>query len=779
VSEIDSILLPAQNEILERVATGAALHETMGALSSLVEQLVPGVQCRIEIDAGATAPDDARAVPIAEGGRFLLAGKPENATRLGTVIEKLTPLARLILAHERQGRALAAADERFESLTANVPGVVYQRRVGPDGDIRYTYISSGATDLFGVSPEEIIANPQALFDRHGPSYRENFRERLLAASRDLTMWDVEATIITPDGRRKFTHAIARPQREPDGSVIWNGLILDATRIKEAELAAAAAERRTREAIVESISQGFVLYDINDLLVTCNSHYLNLYPRLRGRIQPGDRYEDIIAAETGHFVDGPERPAIAERIALHGSSSHVAEHRLPGDRWILINERRTLDGGTVAIHTDVTELRRREMQLREANAAAERANHELRETNRQLDIALENMSQGITLFDPEGRLLVANRCYAELFGVKDVAAGMTREELLGPERHLLIDESNAERRMRKGSTFVVALEDGRKIEVFRQRLSEGGAVETFADISARSAAERRLIESEERLRERVIELLSTRRRLEQQSAELQKLAESLARARDEAEAANRSKSEFLANMSHELRTPLNAIIGFSEIMKNQLMGPIGTPRYVDYVNDIHCTASHLLEIINQILEFSRVEAGQLRLQERPVDLKTVIRACVRIIGERARNAGVDITVEIARDLPIVHADEQLMNQMLINLLTNAVKFTPKGGRATIRAERDADGSIALLVSDTGIGIAERDLRRVMEHFGQADGSLARRYEGTGLGLPLVKSFVEMHGGTFALESQVGVGTTAVIRLPADRVLEPGEQVEKVA
>jgi PAS domain-containing protein len=345
--EIDSVVLEAQCELLERASGGGDVPEMLGKLTSLLERLAPGARCRIVDTTRTELPTGARHFPISDGRTLIIereggADQPRDAL----LAAKLLPLAKLLLAHQRQAQALISADERFASLAANVPGVVYQRRVSPGGDIRYTYVSPGAADLFGVPPEEIVANPKALFDRHAPSYSENFRERLLTASRDLTMWDVEATIITPDGRRKFTHAIARPQREPDGSVIWNGLILDATRIKEAELAAAAAERRTREAIIESISQGFVLYDAADRLVTCNSQYLNLYPNLRGKIQPGDAYEAIIVAETGHFAKGSEQPSVANRLELHRSSSHAAEHRLPGDRWILVNERRTLDGGTV-------------------------------------------------------------------------------------------------------------------------------------------------------------------------------------------------------------------------------------------------------------------------------------------------------------------------------------------------------------------------------------------------------------------------------------------------
>lgn len=241
------------------------------------------------------------------------------------------------------------------------------------------------------------------------------------------------------------------------------------------------------------------------------------------------------------------------------------------------------------------------------------------------------------------------------------------------------------------------------------------------------------------------------------------------AKAKAEVANRVKTDFLANMSHELRTPLNAIMGFSELLKTQLLGPLGHQSYVEYAADIHHSAAHLLEIINDILDIAKVEAGKVDLDEKSVNVATIIVASLRLIGERAAEAGVRIRTEVDPDLPRLLADERLLKQILINLLSNAVKFTPSGGSVTVAARREGDGRIAVEVADTGIGIAAEDLPRVMEPFGQADSALNRKYDGTGLGLPLVRSFVELHGGIFVLRSEPRAGTTATAFFPAERAL----------
>ncbi|HYC14066.1 MAG TPA: ATP-binding protein, partial [Stellaceae bacterium] len=240
------------------------------------------------------------------------------------------------------------------------------------------------------------------------------------------------------------------------------------------------------------------------------------------------------------------------------------------------------------------------------------------------------------------------------------------------------------------------------------------------------------------------------------------------AKELAELANRTKSEFLANMSHELRTPLNAIIGFSEIVAGELFGPIGGKRYAEYARDIHASGIHLLSIISDILDLSKIEAGRRELLETVVDLYDAAESSLRLVRGRADNGGVALVNEVSGDLPYITADERGVKQMLLNLLSNAVKFTPESGRVAVTAELRDDGSLAVAVRDSGIGIAPENIARALAPFSQVDSSFSRRYEGTGLGLPLVKSLIELHGGRLELESTVGKGTVATVVFPASRV-----------
>ena len=244
--------------------------------------------------------------------------------------------------------------------------------------------------------------------------------------------------------------------------------------------------------------------------------------------------------------------------------------------------------------------------------------------------------------------------------------------------------------------------------------------------------------------------------------------SLSSAKEQAEIANRAKSEFLANMSHELRTPLNAIIGFSEIMKDELSGPINNPYYREYVRDIYASANHLLEVINDILDVSKVEAGKIELQESPVEIDSTVQAAVRLVIERAREADIRVDVTLPQALPRIYADARRVKQMMLNLLSNAVKFTPAGGSVKVNAHAD-DTGLSISVADTGIGIAEDKIALVFTPFAQVDGSLKRRYEGTGLGLSLTKGLIEMHGGTIVMESAPGQGTTVTLWFPRERLV----------
>lgn len=233
----------------------------------------------------------------------------------------------------------------------------------------------------------------------------------------------------------------------------------------------------------------------------------------------------------------------------------------------------------------------------------------------------------------------------------------------------------------------------------------------------------------------------------------------------AEAESRQKSQFLANVSHELRTPLNAIIGFSEIIKNQVMGPLQNEQYMNYINDIHSSGVHLLSLINDILDFSKAEAGKLELQLSELDATKLIQNCLRLVSPRAEQAKVNLKAEVPKEHFVITGDAKKLKQVMLNLLSNSVKFTPEDGEVRVTAWQNVmDDSISIEVKDSGIGISPKDISRAMSPFGQVDSKLSRKYEGTGLGLPLTKKFVEIMGGTFKIESELNVGTTITITIP---------------
>ena len=243
---------------------------------------------------------------------------------------------------------------------------------------------------------------------------------------------------------------------------------------------------------------------------------------------------------------------------------------------------------------------------------------------------------------------------------------------------------------------------------------------------------------------------------------------LERARQSLELADKAKSRFLAQMSHELRTPLNAIIGFSELMQQQVFGELGDPRYAEYSADITTSGRHLLQIINEVLDMAKIESGRMELRETIIDIGPMLQRCLRLIGGLAERGGITTTLRADASLPQLCGDELKLQQAIINILSNAVRFTPHGGSVAVHAEVARHG-LKIVVRDTGIGIAADKLNIVLEPFGQADNSLQRKHEGTGLGLPLAKAFAELHGGALHLDSSVGEGTAVTITLPGHRLL----------
>ncbi|MGH6997109.1 MAG: ATP-binding protein, partial [Phenylobacterium sp.] len=400
---------------------------------------------------------------------------------------------------------------------------------------------------------------------------------------------------------------------------------------------------------------------------------------------------------------------------------------------------------IGVALDVTEERM-------AQARAQAAEGRLRD-------AIESVSEAFVLWDRNGRLLLCNQNFRNVFSLEPrlLKPGATRDEV-SRFAQLAIQQEAPSPDGRKG-VREAELGDGRWIQISERRTAEGGLVMTAADITAIKTQEAARRQNEEQLQRVVFNL-------ERSQEQLSELARKYEMEKVRAEGANKAKSEFLANMSHELRTPLNAINGFSEIMVGEMFGTLGDTRYKGYAQDILSSGQHLLALINDILDMSKIEAGKMSLKFEPLALEEVAEDAARLVRNRAEAAGLTLSIDFPH-LPEVDADYRAVKQVLLNLLSNAIKFTPRGGRVTVRAEgrRDPTGeSIRVSVQDTGIGIAQDDLARLARPFEQVESQHSKTTQGTGLGLALTKSLVEMHGGMLDMQSAPGEGTMVSFTIP---------------
>jgi two-component system cell cycle sensor histidine kinase PleC len=433
--------------------------------------------------------------------------------------------------------------------------------------------------------------------------------------------------------------------------------------------------------------------------------------------------------------------------------------------------------TVAV---ISERRRVEARTQRAEGELRAAESRARAAEACLLDAIDSLNEGFVLFDADDRLVLCNRKYRDLYAISAdlLQAGARFEEIIreGAKRGQYVEAMGrietwvAERLAQHRNPLATVLQqlgDGRWVLIREDRTRDGGTVGVWTDVSRLKNQELLLRDREQRLERTIEDLGESRGQMRQLTTEMTRLARENAAHRERAEASNAAKSQFLATVSHELRTPLNAILGFSEILKTKLFGPLGAPQYESYVCDIHESGVLLLNLINDLLDLSKVEAGKFVLQEDICDVLEIAEAALRVMAERAAKAGVTLEPRFAA-LPPIRADERKIKQILLNLLSNAVKFTPQGGRIRISAAVDAAGGVTFAVADTGIGIATHQIKRVLEPFAQVQNIMTRAHAGTGLGLPLCKALVELHGGTLTLASEVGSGTTVTVVLPKERV-----------
>ena len=391
-----------------------------------------------------------------------------------------------------------------------------------------------------------------------------------------------------------------------------------------------------------------------------------------------------------------------------------------------------------------------------------------EADLRLRDAIETIPEAFVLWDAGDRLVLCNSHFQRLHKLPDsaVTPGTSYETVIEvgsmPEVRTRLHEAGAQ--APGARTFEAQLDDGSWLHISERRTKDGGYVSVGTDITRIKEHEQKLVDNDLRLRATVIDLKRSQTALERQAIELADLAEKYSEEKNRAEEANQTKSKFLANMSHELRTPLNAIIGFSEIMESGMFGTLGSEKYQEYCHDILTSGHYLLEVINDILDMSKIEAGRMKLDLEPLDLSKTLAELLRVVSGRANDKNLVLDADIERVIPVV-ADRRATKQIIVNLLSNAVKFTPDGGKVVVRSRLLKD-SIVLMIADTGIGIAPNSLRRLGRPFEQVESQLTKTYHGSGLGLAIARSLTNLHGGSMRLRSKLGTGTVVCITLPRD-------------
>jgi PAS domain S-box-containing protein len=633
--------------------------------------------------------------------------------------------------------ALATSETRFRDLVEIDTDWYWEL----DAELRFSFLSEGTERLIARSPDAVLGRTltEVLHDpAAGPDAPCDDLQEVVAAMQEREPFrEVRVMVRTADGDRHLRLS-GRPMFTAEGGFAgYRGVTADET----AQVAAQhALEKNTQtlRAIVDNMPEGVSIVDGDLNMLRCNQRFMELLDLPPEAIERHS-FEDVIRfnAQRGDYGPGDVEEQVRERMELARSPvPHRFVRVRPNGMAIEVRGNPLPTGGFVTTYADVTEHQRTQSALR-ASEARYRLISELtsdflysyridEEGEERIEWSAGSLPESLGLMRIDGQPADdwGRRVHPQDRRILQARSKRLRAGEPSSDELRVIADDGSVRWLKAVARPEMDPETGRPIRVL-------GAAQ---DITERKEAEAALRE-----------------------------------AKEAAELANRTKSDFLANMSHELRTPLNAVIGFSEIMSNEVMGPLGHERYKNYAQDIRDSGMHLLNIINDILDVSKAEAGMLDLSEEELDLNAIVETAVRLVRQRAETGGVRLLVELPENLPWILADARRMKQVLLNLLSNAVKFTPERGEVRIGARLMRDGRLTVQVADEGIGIPAQDLDRVLEPFTQVDSSLTRRHEGTGLGLPLTRALIEMHGGELHLDSTPGKGTVASITLPTERLL----------
>jgi len=665
-----------------------------------------------------------------------------------------------ITARREAEKAQRESEERYRQLAELLPdGILVHtddRIVFANPSLAAILGADSPDDLIGTSAMEIVA----------PEDRANALARRELAIAGTPVKQIKGKFLRRDGSETLVErAVAR--------IVWQGepsLLILVRDVNERERTERAMREQgvLLETVMNSMDPTLAAWDKEFRLIAWNKRWEEEHGFAADFLTPGLYYPDVLRRiyEAGPYPAGEIDSMIARRMSSAREGVELEPIFEDPDGRTIMRKRHPLPGGGfVTTRVDITELKEAQDALR----------------------ASEERYRSLVEFVPEavfvterGRVVFCNLAAVELFGAEnqDALIGRNHLDLVHPEDRPLVLPRTGEDHVNEPVTSILELRrfrlDGTEF-VSESRSAafqwEGRPVRL---VIIRDISERKKIESE---RERMLEnLLQAQQRIEEQTEELKELAENSERARNEAQAANQAKSEFLALMSHELRTPLNAVIGYSEIITSQLLGPVGNEKYAEYAKDIFDSGQHLLDLINDILDLSKVESGKDELHEEAIGVDELLPQLIMLVQGRAQRGRISLSHECPANVPPILADKRKIKQILVNLLSNAIKFTPDGGKVVLSVQcRPGEGHV-FQVADTGIGIAPEDISRAFQPFRQVENELNRKVEGTGLGLPLSNALVELHGGSLELRSEVGAGTTVTVRFPPSRVLvaEPADR-----
>jgi PAS domain S-box-containing protein len=669
--------------------------------------------------------------------------------------------------------ALRQNEARFGRIAANVPGAMFQYIIYPDGSDKFTYISDRSREILELEPASIMEDADAICDLVHLDDIASLHESLDNSASTLQQWAWEGRLTTPSGRLKWIQCISQPEQQANGNILWDGLILDISDRRREELENKYLKERLEFVLSASPA---VIYtcqawgNFKATFISDNVQYVLGYTAEEWLTEPDFWVNHIHPDDLAHVF--------AQLAHLEEQEYHIHQYRfLHQDgsyRWIedVLRLVRDQTDKPVEIIGYVVDISQQQAALCERELAQEA----LRLSEERLLLALEASGDGLWDWNIQTNELYLSPQWLGMLGfdVGELPSHFsTWEKLVHPEDlPYMLEKLNAHL---QDATIPYQLD-------YRVK-TKGGEYRWIANYGKAVVRD----EAGNPLR-----MTGTHRDISEAKkaeAELRQANEQLAISNHELARATRLKDEFLATVSHELRTPLNAILGISEGMQDQVFGVINEKQRRG-LQTIERSGKHLLELINDILDLSKIEAGQMELHYTQVALNSLCQSSLTFISQQAFQKRIQLEVKIQPCLPDLMLDELRIRQVLINLLNNAVKFTPEGGKVTLQITYERitpqaqttslQNVIRIAIIDTGIGIAAENIKKLFQPFIQIDSALNRQYNGTGLGLALVKRIVEMHGGTVGVSSELGVGSCFTVDLPCNEVCEfPPESVNKVS